>query len=216
MFELKNASAAYNGKTVLHDVSLQVRQGERIALVGSSGAGKSTLLSLIYQNFAEHCALVPQDSGLVKPLSVFHNVYMGRLSQNPTWYNLANLVWPLQPEVTAVREVLAPLALEDKLNRPAGELSGGERQRTAVARAIFQGGEVLLGDEPVSAVDVTQARTVLDALHDAFPTAVLALHDVQLALNYADRIVGIRDGRIVLDKPSKKTKVDELKRFYTD
>ena len=216
MLSLDNATVAYNGKKVLHGVSLQVNPGERVALVGPSGAGKSTLLSLLYQEFSAHCALVPQDSGLVKPLSVFHNVYMGRLNKNPTWYNLVNLFWPLKGEVEAVRGILAPLGLEDDVHRPSGELSGGERQRTAVARAVFQGGEVLLGDEPVSAVDVTQASAVLDILHDAFPTAVLALHDVQLALTYADRIVGVRDGRITLDKPTSETKLEELKRFYTD
>jgi len=216
VFELTDVNAAYNGKQVLHGVSLRIPKGERIALVGPSGAGKSTLLSLFQKKYAAQCALVPQDTGLVKPLSVFHNVYMGKLNHHSIWYNMLNLFWPQAKEVASVQKVIQPLGLEEKLYRTAGELSGGERQRTAIARALHQGGEILLGDEPVSAVDITQARTVLCELHDTFHTAILALHDVSLALDYADRIVGLRDGRIVFDKPTQDTTLQELKHFYTN
>ena len=94
VFELKRACAGYNGRPVLFDIDLTVRAGERIAVMGRSGAGKSTLLGLLYAQRPADVALVPQASALVKPLSVFHNVYMGRLDRHSTAYNLRNLVWP--------------------------------------------------------------------------------------------------------------------------
>ena len=157
MFELKNESAGYNGKTVLHDISLTVSQGERVALVGPSGAGKSTLLGLLYAQQKRQAALVPQISALVRALSVFHNVYIGRLHEHSAWYNVLNLIYPLRKEMDAVLPTLERLGMADKLLTAAGELSGGQQQRTGVARALYHGGAALLGDEPVSAVDAHQS-----------------------------------------------------------
>ena len=213
-FELKNAKAAYNGKPVLWDISLGIQRGERIALVGKSGAGKSTLLRLLYGSGKNDTALLPQDLGLVKTLSVFHNVYMGRLHRNPTWYNLANLVKPFRREIESITEILRKLGLEEKIFVPAGELSGGQQQRTAVARALFQGGSAFLGDEPVSAVDEHQAEVMLRCINDGHETVVLAMHDADLAIRFTDRVVGIVDGRIVLDRLSATMAVSDLDDLY--
>ena len=94
MFDLDKASASYNGRVVLSDISLTVRPGERVALVGESGAGKSTLLNLLYQQHQAQSALIPQDPALVRTLSVFHNVYIGCLHRHKSFYNLLNLVRP--------------------------------------------------------------------------------------------------------------------------
>src|SRR5215813_7505474 len=104
VFELKSARAGYNGRPVLFDVDLVVRTNERVAVMGRSGAGKSTLLGLLY-------AQRPDDVALVKPLSVFHNVYMGRLDRHSTAYNLRNLVWPATRNVAEVKNVLASVGL---------------------------------------------------------------------------------------------------------
>ena len=96
LFSLRGASLGYDGKPVLHDVSLIIEAGERVALVGPSGAGKSTLLSALYQQQKARTALVPQDGALVKQLSVFHNVYIGRLHRHGAFYNLLNLIRPLR------------------------------------------------------------------------------------------------------------------------
>jgi phosphonate transport system ATP-binding protein len=215
MFHLDSASAAYNGRAVLHDISLSISVGERVALVGPSGAGKSTLLGLLYAQQKREAALVPQNSGLVRALSVFHNVYIGRLHRNATWYNILNLVRPVRREVEAVLPILDKLGLADKLFTPAGELSGGQMQRAGVARALYHGGAAVLGDEPVSAVDGYQSRKVLEAINEAYGTVVLAMHDVALALNYTDRLIGLRGGRIVFDRPTKGMKVSDLDEFYT-
>lgn len=216
LFTLRSVSAAYTGQQVLRDLSLTIEAGERVALVGKSGAGKSTLLRLLYGQRPQATALVPQELGLVQTLSVFHNVYMGRLPHHATWYNLVNLIKPLRREIDQVRQVLMSLELEDKLFAPVGELSGGQRQRTAVGRALHQRGQVLLADEPVSAVDEHQSHLVLGVIGDAYETTVLAMHDVNLALQYTDRVVGIKDGRIVLDQPTRGLTAADLTSLYQD
>lgn len=213
-FDLKDAVVSYDGRPVLRGITLRIGRGERVALVGRSGAGKSTLLNLLYDQRRATAALVPQDPGLVRTLSVFHNVYMGRLDRHPVWYSLANLVWPVRREVEAVRELLEGLELAEKLFEPAGELSGGQQQRTSVARALFRAGDALLADEPVASVDEHQSRTVLAAINAAYETTVLAMHDVDLALAYCDRIVGLEDGRIVLDAPSSGMRREDLMPLY--
>ena len=216
MFDLEQASASYNGRVVLRDISLTIRPGERVALVGESGAGKSTLLNLLYQQHQARAALIPQDPALVWTLSVFHNVYIGSLHRHKSLYNLLNLVRPRAREVERVRPVLRRLGLEDKIFTPAGELSGGQRQRTAVGRALYQGRDVLLGDEPVSAVDVHQARAVLTAINEAHDTVILAMHDVDLALAFTDRVIGLKGGHIALDQPTSGLKPSDLDSLYTN
>ena len=214
LLRLVKQDLGYDRGPVLQDVSLAIHAGDRIALVGESGAGKSTLLAALQARLLDRAALVPQNAGLVASLSVFHNIYMGRLQQHPTWYNLLNLAWPRQREVAAIRPLVEQLGLDDKLFEPAGSLSGGQQQRVGVGRAIHQGGALVLGDEPVSAVDNHQARTVLDALHERFETVILAMHDVDLALGYASRIIGLKGGRVALDRPSAGLSSRDLDFLY--
>jgi phosphonate transport system ATP-binding protein len=214
MISLRDETVGYNGRAVLRSITLSIGRGERVALVGESGAGKSTLLRLIYDRCRADAALIPQELGLVRSLTVFHNVYMGRLNRNSVWRNLRNLVRPAAVEVKEVRGVLARLAMEDKLFAPIEELSGGQQQRTAIGRALYQGGAAILGDEPVSAVDERQSRAVLDAIVDNNSAVVLAMHDIALALDYTDRIVGLRDGRVMIDAPTAGMKPDDLDELY--
>jgi phosphonate transport system ATP-binding protein len=214
LLQLVNEDLGYDQSLVLHGISIAIQEGDRIALIGESGAGKSTLLTAIQARLHEQSALVPQNPGLVGSLSVFHNIYMGRLHRHPTWYNLLNLAWPRRREIAAIQPLVQRLGLEEKLFEPAGELSGGQQQRVGVCRALHQGGALVLGDEPVSAVDSHQARTVLDALHEHFETVVLAMHDVELALSYASRIIGLKDGGIALDRPAAGLRVSDLDFLY--
>jgi phosphonate transport system ATP-binding protein len=212
--ELRHASAGYDGHAVLHDINLTIHAGERIAVMGRSGAGKSTLLHLLHKNLAEHVALIPQAAALVKTLSVFHNVYMGRLDRHPTWYNLRTLVRPRRDDVTEIEGVLDRVDLADKLFAAAGTLSGGQQQRTSVARALYNGRPIVIGDEPVSALDRVQAADILAALCARHETAILALHDIPLALANASRIVVIDEGRIVLDAPARTLSPADLVPYY--
>lgn len=214
MLELRGATAAYAGRPVLQDVDLSLQAGERVSVLGASGSGKSTLLGLLYARLAHQAALVPQAASLVRTLSVFHNVYMGRLDRHSTLRNLRMLAWPARAEVAAVSATLASVGLEDKLFARAGTLSGGQQQRASVARALYNGRPVIIGDEPVSALDQTQAAGVLRLLGTQHETLILAMHDVPLALAFSDRIIVLQAGRLVLDTPASTLSPADLMRFY--
>ena len=216
IISLQDAAVSYGNSFSLAATSLAVEQGEKVAIVGKSGAGKSTLLRLLYQTHQNRVALVPQDDGLVETLSVFHNVYMGRLTEHSSVYNLLNLVRPFSRRVSEVQEILQPLSLIDKCFTPVASLSGGQRQRTAVARSMYCGGDVLLADEPVSAVDERQSEIILSLLSEHFSTLIVALHDTQLALNCCDRVIGLKAGVITLDKSSEDLSEADLKQLYND
>jgi phosphonate transport system ATP-binding protein len=214
LVELNKASAGYGGRAVLQDIDLKISAGERIAVMGRSGAGKTTLLNLLYDKLAERVALVPQAAALVKTLSVFHNVYMGRLDRHPTWYNLRTLVWPARREVAEIERVLDLVGLADKLFAQAGALSGGQQQRTSVARALYNGRPIVIADEPVSALDRVQGAEILGKLCARHETAILVLHDISFALTHTERVVVIEDGRIVLDTPARTLTAADLVPYY--
>jgi len=214
LIELVDESVGYNGTTILSGLTLRIDEGERIALVGESGAGKSTLLRLIHERVGNTAALVPQELGLVQALSVFHNVYMGRLNERSLWRNLRNLLSPCPADVAEVADVLRRMRLEDKLFTGVGELSGGQQQRTAVGRALYHTGDILIADEPVSAVDEHQARDILGVINGGKRTVVLAMHDRALAIAFVDRLLGIKDGRIALDEKSTGMKPSDLDHLY--
>jgi phosphonate transport system ATP-binding protein len=207
---LDRVSAGYNGASVLHEITLAIEPGERVAIIGRSGAGKSTLINTIYRRYPECAALIPQASALVANLSVFHNVFMGCLDRHSTLYNLRTLVWPSAAEIAAVTRVLEAVGLEEKLFAKAGELSGGQQQRTSVARAMLNGRPVVLGDEPVSALDRVQAGDVLRLLAKRHETKIFVMHDIRLALEHTDRIILLEGGRIILDEPSSHLSYERL------
>lgn len=212
--QLSGITASFGGERVLGPLSLTVNEGERVALVGRSGAGKSTLMRLLYQQTPGRVAMVPQELGLVQALSAFHNVYMGRLNEHPTWYNLATLIRPFRRDREAIMPLLEQLGIEAKQWAPVASLSGGQRQRVAIGRAVHSGAPILLADEPVSALDGPLAHVVMALLRDTFATAVIALHDVELALRYCDRIVGIQDGMIALDAASDGLTAADIQPLY--
>jgi phosphonate transport system ATP-binding protein len=214
LVELRKASAGYAGRAVLHDIDLRIDAGERIAVMGRSGAGKSTLLNLLYEHLADRVALIPQAAALVRTLSVFHNVYMGRLDCHRTWHNLRTLLWPNRRDVADVEKVLDLVGLADLLFSRAGALSGGQQQRTSVARALYNGRPVIIGDEPVSALDRVQGAEILHKLGARHETLILALHDISFALAYTDRVIVLEQGRIVLDTPSRALAAADLVPYY--
>lgn len=211
---LDGLSGFFGGQRVLGPLSLTVAPGEKIALVGKSGAGKSTLIRLIHDRVGDMAALVPQELGLVNALPVFHNVFMARLDQHSAFYNLVTLLRPFQVDREAITTILEQLDMADKLWSPSARLSGGQRQRTAIARALFREADLLLADEPVSALDGPLAHAVMGLLKERFPTFVVALHDVELALAYSTRVVGIKGGQIALDAPSDALTAADIRPLY--
>jgi len=214
MFQLTNANLGYKQSSVLRNISLEINEGERVALVGESGAGKSTLLAALQSQLQNEATLIPQDLGLVNNLSVFHNIYIGRLNAYSSVYNLLNLAWPQKREVQKIKPLVERLSLVDKLFKPTGELSGGQQQRTAICRALFQGGSAIIGDEPVSAVDNHMANIIMETLIAKFPTVVLALHDIDLAIKFSTRIIGIKDGAICFDQSTVDLSRQDLDFLY--
>lgn len=215
----RGETLGYGRAAVLHGVTLTLDRGERLVLLGRSGAGKTTLLNALYDRLTGaglRVALAPQDHALVPQLSVTRNALMGRLDDHGALRNLLTLVRPPARDRAEVRALLEALGLAAQADAAVEALSGGQRQRTALARALYRGGEVLIADEPVSAVDETQGAALLDLVRARFPTGVLALHDVALARRFATRLVGIRAGRIVLDAPPDRAGPAEIEALYAD
>lgn len=213
-FAFNNLSASFGDKRVVGPLSLDVKQGEHVALVGKSGAGKSTLIKLLYERVTREASLVPQGLGLVNALPVFHNVFMGQLDKHPLWYNTLTLIRPFRKDRDVIGALLNDLGIPEKQWTPAASLSGGQRQRVAIARALYRHAPLLLADEPISALDGPMAHLVMKALTDQFSTSVIALHDVDMALAYCNRIVGIQDGMVALDQPANKLQASDIMTLY--
>lgn len=203
-------------RIVLPRLSLALYEGERIALLGQSGAGKSTLLAELRRRLGRQAAWCPQHHGLVPQLAVYHNVFMGRLPEYSALANLWNLVRPLRRPWRDIAALCDELGLTDLMRRPVGELSGGQRQRVAIARALYQARPLFLGDEPVASVDPHQALRLLSLIDARHTTAVVALHQRELALTHFDRVWGLRDGHLMIDARSNTLTLAELDSLYPD
>ena len=214
MYDLENVSVGYDDTPVLEDICLRIREGEKVVIIGTSGAGKSTLLKKLYALRPSQSAFIHQDYALIPQLSAFHNVYAGRLDHNSVAQNLLNLIRPRKGDVSRITPVFRAIGMEDKMFARVDTLSGGQQQRIAVGRAIYRDSSIILGDEPVSAIDPHQAGALLDAIKKSADTVVLAMHDVQLALATFPRIIGLRQGRVVLDLPSEEVGEDTLVELY--
>lgn len=218
LFDLQDVTISYDKTIVLANVSLTINAGERIALLGKSGAGKSTLLRYLYGLSSGHtsgqCAWAPQAPALSQSLSVYHNVYMGRLKEYPTWRNLWNLIHPFENNVSDIKRLLDVLRLKEECFNKVNTLSGGQQQRTGLARALYQEKPILLADEPVSAVDEYQAEEIIQCLQSYSHTIILGLHDSYLALNHCDRIIGLKDGKVLVDSPTSQLNISDLACLY--
>jgi len=215
IFSLANAELAYQGRVVLNNITLSIAAGERVALVGKSGVGKSTLLAALREQQSNSVAWCPQQHGLVPMLSVYHNMYMGGLHRHNALYNLLNLIKPLSQPLHEVTKLAEPLQLDKFLFDRVEQLSGGQSQRVAIGRALYQQKNIFLGDEPVSAVDDYQAQQLLKLIVEKHETLVLALHDVEQALHFCDRIIGLKDSAIVLDAPCSALQMSDLAELYS-
>lgn len=218
LFHLARQNLYYQSQsgqqTVLSNVSLDIHAGQKIALVGKSGSGKSTLLKHLRTLQAERCAWCPQQTGLVPMLSVYHNIFMGGLERYNTLVNLSNLLVPPKKIKAEVANIAEQLGLVDVLWKSVDQCSGGQQQRVAIGRALFQRRSILLADEPISALDDYQGEALLSQLLQTHQTAVIALHDTELALKLCDRIIGLGDQQIVFDCASANVEPQQLAQLY--
>ena len=213
----------------LRDVSFDVGRGEVVAVLGPSGAGKTTLFRCLTQLIASEQGLVElagrrlgelrgrelslarrdiglifQQFNLVRRLTAEQNVLAGRLGHVSTWRVVLRRFE--QSDRALAQACLARVGLSDQASQRADRLSGGQQQRVAIARVLAQQSAIVLADEPVSSLDPASATDVLDTLRGVARerdiTVLSSLHQVELATRFADRIVGLRDGRVVVDAPA--------------
>ena len=214
IISLVGEDIGYDDFIALKNISLSIRAGERIALIGKSGMGKTTLLKKIYQCMPNECGFIHQQHALVGQLKVIHNIYMGRLDDHPTWKNIATLIRPSQHVIAEITPIAKQLGIEKLLFATTGELSGGQQQRVGIARALYRGRKVILADEPVSSLDAVQSKEVLDLVLNAGDTVIASLHSVPLSLQYFERIIGLKDGQIFFDLPAQDVQESQLAALY--
>lgn len=237
MIRISNLIKEYPGGTLaLKGISLDVKQGEFVVLLGSSGAGKSTLLRCINRlikptggeivvngitvndtrkniyEVRKNVGMIFQQFNLVKRLSVLENVLCGRLAYSNVFASTLKLF--SEEDISFALECLDKVGLTDKARRRADQLSGGQQQRVGIARALVQRPRVILADEPVASLDPKSAEHVLDILRNVCRkegiTMIVSLHNVELARSYGERAVGIKEGLMVLDKKACQiTRPDE-------
>ena len=221
MIKFENVSKIYpNGTKGLTDVNLQINQGEFVAIIGTSGAGKSTLIrcvnglnditsgSLIVNDF--------QSYNLVPRVTVLKNVMFARVPDMSLFKVIFGL-FSKEDKLVAL-DSLNKVGILDKAYIRADQLSGGQQQRVSLARALSQESEILLADEPVSALDPVTAKEVMDdfkRINEEFnKTILLNIHHVELALEYASRIIAVKKGKIVYDGPSQEVTKEILDEVY--
>lgn len=160
--------------------------------------------------------MIFQDYRLVRRLSVLQNVLVGRVARVPTWRQLIGM-WPKE-DVELAFESLDRVGLADRAYVKAGQLSGGQQQRVGIARALAQKPSAILADEPVASLDPVTSRRVMDDLRrinqDLGITTLVNLHFLDLAKEYAERIIGLRQGRLVFDGVGGAVTEDDFAEIY--
>ena len=224
--QMNDVWASYDSKNYsLKGVNLSIERGTNYVVIGQSGSGKSTLLKLMngmmkpskgtikidyktpnihdsnFKLMMSKIGYIPQSLGLVKNLSVLENTLIGSLPRIGKLKSFFKM-FP-EEEIDEAKKILRLVGLEGKFHRKAYMLSGGEKRRVAIARALMQKPEILLADEIVSELDHVTAVEIMDLIKDAQEkfalTAIMVHHDIQLALEYANRVAVIQEGEKILE-----------------
>lgn len=235
-------SAPTGSTPAIKEMSLQIGSGEQVALIGPSGAGKTTLLQVLscslkplegsiqlqgqqpwqlskrkLQKLRGKLIVAPQVPPLPPRQRVITSVLAGRLPAMGLVQSIKSLFYPV--DIPAAHSALSKLDLPEKIFERVDRLSGGERQRVGLARLFVSPAQLWLVDEPLSALDPTRARLAMSALTESAAekgiTLVCTLHQVDMALAFFKRIVGLRHGRIEFDLPTEQVTPAMLKSLYS-
>jgi phosphonate transport system ATP-binding protein len=229
-----------DGTVALESVDLQIKPGQFVAILGLSGAGKSTLLRCIgglispshgtmqigpftydgrnrtLRSIRRITSMIFQDFNLFKHQTLLENVLVGRLPFMKT-HNWILRRFPARDKEMAY-EALKKVGLADKVYNRVKDLSGGQRQRVGIARAIVQEPTLLLADEPVASLDPRTSTEILELLKEIcrteHKTVICNLHQVEYGRTFSDRIVGLADGQVFIDRPVEKIRDYEIQTIY--
>ncbi|RXT14936.1 phosphonate ABC transporter ATP-binding protein [Ammoniphilus sp. CFH 90114] len=244
LVEIENLKVQYHRATspALESISFGVGEGEFVVVLGLSGAGKSTLIRCINQLvkptsgtirwegkeitgykgraltlYRRSIGMIFQSFNLLGRLSAVTNVLVGRLGYISRWRALTYLFPSIDLKIA--EDALDRVGLAGVKHQRADQLSGGQRQRVAIARALVQRPKLILGDEPVASLDPLTSRSIMDLLKSINKeeniTMIINLHDVELAKQYATRVIGISHGRIVFDDIPERLDGPSLEKIYT-
>lgn len=244
MLKLIDVKKRYkNDPWVLKGINLEVPKGQIVGLIGPSGAGKSTLIRCInrlieptsgeiylsdislgslslaqMRQQRRRIGMIFQEYALVERLSVMENVLSGRLGYLPFWRTFLRH-FPKE-DISKAFTYLQRVGLLEHANKRADELSGGQRQRVGIARALAQEPDLLLIDEPTASLDPKTSRQIMRLIQEICKEkdlpAIINIHDVALAMQFMDRIIGLHDGKIVYDGAASGLNEKVLTQIYGD
>lgn len=242
MIEFKQTSLVYpNGTQGLKNINLKINEGEFVVIVGLSGAGKSTLIrsmnrlvtptegELLIDNenilsfnqrklreLRTKVGMIFQNYNLVKRSTVMKNVISGRLGHTGTLKSLLSLY--SQEDLSLAHRSLKRVNIAEKMHQRADQLSGGQQQRVAIARVLTQQPKIILADEPVASLDPPTSHQVMTYLRKVNQedkiTTIVNLHFIDMAMEYADRIIGMRAGEVVFDGPASEVTEETFEEIY--
>ncbi len=242
VIEFKDLSLVYpNGHQGLKDVNIQIKDGEFVVIVGLSGAGKSTFIRSInrlvtptegelhvdeenimsfkgrgLRKLRTKVGMIFQSYNLVKRNSVYKNVLAGRLGHTGTFRSVFNLF--SKDDKALAYESLNRVNIGEKIYSRADELSGGQQQRVSIARVLTQKPKYILADEPVASLDPPTSHQVMKYLkkinQEDGITTIVNLHFIDMAMEYADRIIGMRAGEVVFDGPVSEVTEETFEEIY--
>lgn len=227
MIEFRQVEKKYpNGTTALNNINLTIEQGEFVAIIGLSGAGKSTLIRCInrmhditagrlsvdgvdveklrgkqIRRFRRRIGMIFQSFNLVTRTTVINNVLVSFVPDLPFWRKMTGS-FKKEHKIKAL-EALDKVGILDKAYMRVDQLSGGQQQRVALARTLAQNPDIILADEPIASLDPVTSRIVMNDFkrinQEMNISVIMNIHHVEVALEYADRIIGIRQGEVVFD-----------------
>lgn len=242
MIEFIHVGKTYpNNVKALHDINLKIEKGEFVAIIGLSGAGKSTLIRCInrmhdisegelivdgvkvnalkgreIRNYRQRVGMIFQSFNLVTRISVLKNVLVSFVPHLPFWRKVIG-AFSKEQKIQALT-ALDQVGILDKAYVRVDQLSGGQQQRVALARTLAQNPDIILADEPIASLDPVTARQVMDDFkrinRDKKMTFIINIHHVEMALEYADRIIGVREGRVVYDGKAEMVTEEVLDYIY--